>query len=273
MSLRALFTIILLFAGVYLAFHVITSRNEQEEASAHTTPLSTALGKEVPLITISHTTKDEPATLTVLNYDTPKILIYSDPVAADRANAYIARFIDDAIGRFRSESKRGNTNASTTIGTLNTFTLSSKVLLATPRIISIAVTESTMLAQIPHPEQYVRYITFDLMQAKALEAKDLFAGNDAMMNTALLLSKQENAKGLSSAAINQALLRDDQHALSRDGLLVSVDKDPDPNTATRSSIEFILPYNAIERYISKDIKEAVRTEQENIRMAEPEPQQ
>jgi hypothetical protein len=127
-----------------------------------------------------------------------------------------------------------------------------------------------MLAQIAHPEKYVRYITFDLLQAKVIESNDLFEGTEAMTQVAILLSKLEHAKNLSLDQINQSLLRDDQHALTKDGLLLSIDIGEDDITSTRSSLEFVLPYKTVERYIKKDIRDAVLSEQENIRMAEPE---
>lgn len=270
MTPRALTTVIIIAALGCGAYYVWSERQEREESALGVTPISSALGKEVPLITITHTTNDDPKTLTVLNIDTPKIQIFSDPVAADRANAYIARFIDDAHARFVSESARGKSSRATSSAAINTFTLNTKVLLTTPRLITLAITESTMLAQIAHPEKYVRYITFDLLQAKVIESKDLFEGTEAMTQVAILLSKLDNAKNLPLDQINQSLLRDDQHALTRDGLLLSIDIGEDDVTSTRSSLEFILPYKTIEQYIKKDIRDAVLSEQENIRMAEPE---
>lgn len=272
MSTRALITIILITAATYGGYYIWQQRIDQEESVAHTSPMSTALGKEVPLVTIVHKTSDDPATLTVLNIDTPQIKIVSDPVAADRANAYIARFIDDAHSRFINESARGKGTLATSSAAINTFTLNTKVLLATPRLITLAITESTMLAQIPHPEKYVRYITFDLMQAKVIESIDLFEGTEAMTQIAIQLSKLENAKNLTLDQINQSLLRDDQHAFTKDGLLLSIDIGEDDVTSTRSSLEFVLPEKTVGQYIKDDIKKAVLTEQENIRMAELEPQ-
>lgn len=270
MNLRALIGIIILAGSTYAGYYFWVVRAQQESANAPITPLSTALGKEVPLITIEHTTKDDSAALIVENIDTPHVRILSDTVAADRVNAYFARFIDDTVHHFRDETKRGAITSTSSAPTINTFTLSAKVLLATPRLITIAFTESTMLAQIQHPQKFIRYITFDLMQTKVVEAKDLFEGTEAMTRIASQLSTLDAAKSLTLDAINQALLRDDQHAVSKDGLLVSVDTEEDPLTKTRSSLEFTLPYKTIDKYIKSEIKQAILTEQDNIRMAEPE---
>lgn len=270
MNLRALTIVILLSGCALTGYYFWRQHVENEEANSVVTPLSSALGKEVPLITIEHSVRDNPAALTVINIDTPKINILSDHTAADRANAYISRFIDDTLGRFNDESRRGAGSLATSSAMINTFTLNAKILLATPRIVTIAFTESTMLAQILHPEKFVRYITFDLMHAKVVESKDLFVGTDAMTLIASQLAKLDSAKGLSLEQISQSLLRDDQHALTKEGLLVSVDTETDSVTHTRSSREFALPLNTIDSYISEEIKRAVLTGQENIRMAEPE---
>ncbi|HXK37556.1 MAG TPA: hypothetical protein VJ579_00600 [Candidatus Paceibacterota bacterium] len=270
MNPRALIAILLLSGLTYAGYDFWQQRKQDEEANRVVTPLSSALGKEVPLITIERMHRDDPSGPTVLDYDTPKVKILSDHTAADRANAYIARFVEDAVGRFSSELKRGTVTASTSASMINTFTMNAKVLLTTPRIITIAFTESTMLAQIPHPQKFVRYITFDLMHAKVIESKDLFIGTDTMTRIATQISKLESAKALSPTQINQSLLRDDQHALNKNGLLISVDTEEDPTTRTRTSVEFVLPFSSVNQYINPDIRNAILTEQDNIRMAEPE---
>jgi hypothetical protein len=268
---RAIIIIIIFLSGLtYAGYHFWQLRAEQDAAQDTSVPLSTALGKEVPLITIEHTEHDDTATLIVENYDTPKVRILSDPVAADRANAYISRYIEDILQRFSDESHRGAQGTATSSAVINTFTLNAQLLLATPRLITIAFTESTMLAQIPHPEKFVRYITFDLMQAKPVETKDMFVGTDSLTRIASKISSLPDAKSLSREQIDKSLLRDDQHAITKDGLRISIDTDEDPTTRTRSSVEVTLPLSDVSEFINKDIQNAIRTEQDNIRMAEPE---
>jgi hypothetical protein len=108
------------------------------------------------------------------------------------------------------------------------------------------------------------------MQAKVIESKDLFVGTDTMTRIASQISNLENAKSLSPDQINQSLLRDDQHAVSKDGLLLSIDTEVDPTTKTRTSAEFVLPFSTVDQFINPDIRKAVLTEQDNIQMALPE---
>lgn len=270
MYTRALIAMLFIAGLLYAGHYFWAQRLAQEAEAENATSLSTALGKEVPLITIEHSERDDPTALIVQSIDTPKVKILSDPTTADRANAYIARFIEDTLDRFRDESVRGAQSVSTSTVTINTLTLSAKVLLVTPKLLTIVFTESTMLAQIPHPQKFTRYITFDLLLAKPVESKDLFTSTGVIAQITDAALTLDDTHLLKREQIEQSLTRDDQHALIKDGLLLSIDTDEDPTTKTRTSRELLLPFATIDGFINKEIRGILLSEQEDIRMATPD---
>lgn len=241
-------------------------RSTENENSQRSEPLS---GKEVALITIKERDESKPSQNTIVKISEPTVSLLSNKISAERANAYIQRFITDEYNRYSLAEAADNATTTEQQNIVGTFSLIPMVVLNTPKYITIRFMESSLQKHKQKADTSIQYIVFDMERGAPLSLPDLLkdsAASDTITKEfAGLITQNRN---LTVEKIIQALKQKHSFGLSANGLALSINIE-ESDTGAITHEELTLPMEKISEILHDDVKKAIENEGENIRMSEP----
>jgi hypothetical protein len=257
----------ILILGLGISYILLDEwRYSEKEADQITEPLS---GKEVPLITINESDESDPSKNTIIKIGEPTISLMSNKTAAERANAYVMRFIADEREKYLFAENLDSATTTEQQNIASTFSLVPTVLLNTPKYITFRFMESRLFKHAQKTEQSIKYIIFDIERGAPVSATELFKDNLALSTIAQKFSALGGAR-LDHTNNEMAQLLQSKYALgiSSAGLHLSLNANTQGTNQDNTS-GITLPLATIANELREEVHLAIANEDKNIRMSEP----
>jgi hypothetical protein len=138
-----------------------------------------------PIVSWQKITITETMNNSVININSPKIIIYDNYDLESKVNEAITQHIEYSKDWFIS----GVTTAAEDSGETNTLRIDTEVLLLTPRLISLAITSVQHLAGIKDSDPERMFLVFDLVNGKLIIDNELFHDNLARLDAVRAMKK------------------------------------------------------------------------------------
>lgn len=267
MENKSKFVIILLILGLMGGYYFYRKQKDAEQEMIASTYKS---NHELPLITISTKNEDDASTKTRLIIGTPVVDILDNKDASERANSYIIRFISDQKEYFLKKATEDRSSTSTEQNAFSALSINPEIILVTPKVFGLKFNQSALYIHHPRADQIIRYILFDLENGKPITFDEIFPKQE-VIKTIEEYNIAKNGSVASSTYSNFSgiLTMNNQIMLSQKGFEFIVDSTDLVDKSISSKVE-IVPLAIVDSYIDPNIKELLLSEEEYIRMSEPE---
>ncbi|MBI1975831.1 MAG: hypothetical protein HYS59_02440 [Candidatus Vogelbacteria bacterium] len=175
---KKLFIAVVIVVAVLASLFYLFQQREDEDVN------KTVNMTSQPIVSWQKTTITEAMNNSVININSPKIIIYDNYVLESKVNEAITQHIEYSKDWFIS----GVTTAAEDNGETNILNIETEVLLATPRLISLAFTSTEDLAGINNDDPKRTFMVFNLVNNKmVIEGNELFRDDIAWSRAAKMM--------------------------------------------------------------------------------------